>query len=114
MGIALILIGLLTYHAAATDGPSQPSVAAAFIILTIFAALLTANLLFGQFLSARVPSLAVLGGIYLYVSLINIPYLLTLPKSSRRPVYSMQACMLQAGSGYSGRLATPVASLCMY
>ncbi len=80
MGIVLILIGLLTYHAAATEGPSQPAIAAAFIILTIFAALLTANLLFGQFLSARIPSLAVLGAIYLYVSLINIPYLLTLPQ----------------------------------
>jgi two-component system sensor histidine kinase/response regulator len=80
MSILLILIGLLTYQFAAKDGPSQPAIAAAFIILTIFAALLTANLLFGQFLSARVPSLAVLGGIYLYVSLINIPYLLTLPK----------------------------------
>ncbi len=80
MSIVLILTGLWTYHAASADGPSQPSVAAAFIILTIFAALLTANLLFGQFLSARVPSLAVLGSIYLYVSLINIPYLLTLPR----------------------------------
>ena len=80
MSILLILIGLLTYHSAAIEGPSQPAVAAIFIILTIFAALLTANLLFGQFLSARLPSLAVLGGIYLYVSLINIPYLLTLPR----------------------------------
>ncbi|MBV9258356.1 MAG: MASE4 domain-containing protein, partial [Ktedonobacteraceae bacterium] len=80
MSILLILIGLLTYHSAAIEGPSQPAVAAIFIILTIFAALLTANLLFGQFLSARLPSLAALGGIYLYVSLINIPYLLTLPR----------------------------------
>ncbi len=80
MGIVLILIGLLTYPVAAIEGPSQPVVAALFIILTIFASLLTANLLFGQFLSARSPSLAVLGSVYLYVCLISIPYLLTLPK----------------------------------
>lgn len=81
ISIMLILVCLVAYRYAAISGPTQPAFAVIFTVLTIFAALLTANLLLGQFLSTRLPSLAVLGGIYLYVCLINIPYLLTLPKA---------------------------------
>lgn len=79
ISIILILVFLVAYRYAAISGPSQPAFAIVFTVMTIFAALLTANLLLGQFLSTRFPSLAILGSIYLYVSLINIPYLLTLP-----------------------------------
>ena len=81
ISVVLIFVSLVAYRYATIDGPSQPAFAVIFTILTIFAALLTADLLLGQFLSTRLPSLAILGGIYLYVSLINVPYLLTLPKA---------------------------------
>jgi two-component system sensor histidine kinase/response regulator len=81
ISIMLILVCLVAYRYATIGGPSQPAFAVIFTVLTIFAALLTADLLLGQFLSTRLPSLAILGGIYLYVSLINVPYLLTLPKA---------------------------------
>ncbi|MBA2395412.1 MAG: HAMP domain-containing histidine kinase [Ktedonobacteraceae bacterium] len=81
ISIVLILACLVAYRYAAISGPTQPAFAVIFTVLTIFAALLTADLLLGQFLSTRLPSLAVLGGIYLYVCLINISYLLTLPKA---------------------------------
>lgn len=81
VSVLLILFCLAAYRYATIGGPSQPAFAVIFTVLTIFAALLTADLLLGQFLSTRLPSLAILGGIYLYVSLINIPYLLTLPKA---------------------------------
>lgn len=81
VSILLILACLVAYRYATIGGPSQPAFAVIFTVLTIFAALLTADLLLGQFLSTRLPSLAILGGIYLYVSLINVPYLLTLPKA---------------------------------
>jgi two-component system, sensor histidine kinase and response regulator len=81
ISIILLLVCLVAYHSAAINGPSQPAFAVVFTVMTIFAALLTANLLLGQFLSTRFPSLAILGSIYLYVSLINVSYLLTLPKA---------------------------------
>jgi two-component system, sensor histidine kinase and response regulator len=81
ISILLVLACVVAYRYAPISGPTQPAFAVVFTVLTIFAALLTADLLLGQFLSTRLPSLAVLGGIYLYVSLINIPYLLTLPKA---------------------------------
>ena len=81
ISILLILVCLMAYQYAAIRGPSQPVLAVIFTVMTIFAALLTANLLFAQFLSTRFPSLAILGSIYLYVGLINVPYLLTFPKA---------------------------------
>jgi two-component system sensor histidine kinase/response regulator len=78
--ILLILVCVMAYPFAAVEGPSQPILAAIFTILTIFAALMTAILLLGQFWGTQVSSIAVLGNVYLYASLINIPYLLTLPK----------------------------------
>src|ERR1051326_6993900 len=73
ISIALILACAVAFPFAAVIGPSQPILVAAFTILTIFAALMTALLLLGQFWGTQVPSIAVLGNVYLYASLINIP-----------------------------------------
>lgn len=76
----LVLVCVVAYPYAAVGGLIEPAFAATFTVLTAFAALMTAYLLFGQFRGAHLPSLAVLGSIYLYVGLINVPYLLTLPR----------------------------------
>lgn len=79
VGIVLLCICVLAYPYATDAGPRAPVAFLIFIIPAIFAALMTAYLLFGQFLGTRLPSLAILGTTYLYVSLINIPYLLVSP-----------------------------------
>jgi two-component system sensor histidine kinase/response regulator len=78
--IILILVCVAAFPFTAVEGSSQPILAAIFTILTIFAALMTAILLLGQFWGTQVSSIAILGNVYLYASLINISYLLTLPK----------------------------------
>lgn len=79
VGIVLLCVCVLAYPYATDMGPLAPAAFLIFIIPAIFAALMTAYLLFGQFLGTRLPSLAILGTTYLYVSLINIPYLLVSP-----------------------------------
>ena len=80
ISIVLILICAIAFPYTAEASLNAPAFAVIFTTLTVFAALLTAYLLFGQFLGTGTPSLAILGATYLYVGLINIPYLLTLPR----------------------------------
>jgi signal transduction histidine kinase len=80
ISIILILACIAAYPYSTNIGLSAPAFAVIFTTLTVTAALLTAYLLFGQFLGTGTPALAVLGGTYLYVGLINISYLLTLPR----------------------------------
>src|SRR6266487_286485 len=80
ISVVLVLVCIAAYPYSTNSGLSAPAFAVIFTTLTVFAALLTAYLLFGQFLGTGTPSLALLGGTYLYVGLINIPYLLTLPR----------------------------------
>ena len=80
ISIVLILACIAAYPYSTNIGLSAPAFAVIFTTLTVTAALLTAYLLFGQFLGTGTPSLAILGGTYLYVGLINISYLLTLPR----------------------------------
>ena len=84
VGMALLCVCILTYPHAMDGGPKAPVSFLIFTIPTIFAALMTAYLLFGQFLGTRLPSLAILGATYLYVSLTCIPYLLVSPAISAR------------------------------
>ena len=79
ISIVLILACIAAYPYSTNIGLSAPAFAVIFTTLTVTAALLTAYLLFGQFLGTNTPALAILGGTYLYVGLINISYLLTLP-----------------------------------
>src|SRR6266496_820198 len=79
VGIVLVCVCVLAYPYARDGGPRVPIAFLIFTIPAIFAALMTAYLLFGQFLGTRLPSLAILGATYLYGGLINIPYLLLSP-----------------------------------
>src|SRR6266516_2450447 len=79
VGIVLVCVCVLAYTYARDGGPRVPIAFLIFTIPAIFAALMTAYLLFGQFLGTRLPSLAILGATYLYGGLINIPYLLLSP-----------------------------------
>ncbi|HEV2660345.1 MAG TPA: MASE4 domain-containing protein, partial [Ktedonobacteraceae bacterium] len=80
ISIVLILACIAAYPYSTNIGLSAPAFAVIFTTLTVTAALLTAYLLFGQFLGTGTPSLAILGSTYLYVGLLNIAYLLTLPR----------------------------------
>src|SRR6266516_546464 len=80
ISVVLVLVCIAAYPYSTNSGLSAPAFAVIFTTLTGFSALLTAYLLFRQFLGTGTPSLALLGGTYLYVGLINIPYLLTLPR----------------------------------
>ena len=61
VGIVLLCVCILAYPYAMDVGPRAPASFLVFIIPAIFAALMTAYLLFGQFLGTRLPSLAILG-----------------------------------------------------
>jgi signal transduction histidine kinase len=84
--IILLMIILFSYTILISDrysafsGPSIPSITAILSMISIFIAIFTAYLLFKLLSKIRIPSLAVLGCTYLYVGLINIPYLLTVPR----------------------------------
>jgi signal transduction histidine kinase len=88
VGIALLCVCILAHPYAMDVGPRAPASFLVFIIPAIFAALMTAYLLFGQFLGTRLPSLAILGTTYLYVSMINIPYLLVSPAIGAHYIFS--------------------------
>ncbi len=77
--LILILVCAVAYPYATNQGPKGFLFFFISTSLASFAALMTAYLLLGQFLGTHRPSLAVLGGTYLFVGLINIPYLMMSP-----------------------------------
>jgi signal transduction histidine kinase len=85
IGITLLLICVIASPYATHAGPKSPVFFFITVVLAIFAALLTAYLLLGQFLGAHLPALAILSSTYLYTTLMYIPYLLAYPDN---PKYS--------------------------
>ncbi len=79
-GLLLVLVTALTLPAAWHPGPSIPAFLPMYVVLAGAADLVTAYLLFGQFLSTRTPALATLAATYLYSGTIIVPYLLTFPR----------------------------------
>ena len=75
----LALVVLLTLPYARQMFPHIPAFIAFYYALALFAHLITAYLLFGQFFRTRSPSLLVLATTYLYSSLIILPYVLSFP-----------------------------------
>jgi len=78
-GLLLVLVTALTLPYAWRLGPTVMATVPVFAVLASAAELVTAYLLFGQFLSARTPALAALAATYLYSGTIIVPYLLTFP-----------------------------------
>jgi signal transduction histidine kinase len=85
IGITLLLICVIASPYATHAGPKSPVFFFITAVLAIFAALLTAYLLLGQFLGAHLPALATLSSTYLYTTLMYIPYLIAYPDN---PKYS--------------------------
>ncbi|MBA2395289.1 MAG: MASE4 domain-containing protein [Ktedonobacteraceae bacterium] len=79
ISMLLILVCVVAYPYATNQGPRGFLFFFIATSLASFAALMTSYLLLGQFLGTHRPSLAVLGSTYLFVGLINIPYLLVSP-----------------------------------
>ena len=74
--LAVAMLGLVTALSlpfARHPGPHIPPFLPMYAVLASAADLVTAYLLLGHFLSARTPSLAVLGGTYLYTGTIIWP-----------------------------------------
>ncbi len=92
ISMLLILVCVVAYPYATNQGPRGFLFFFIATSLASFAALMTAYLLLGQFLGTHRPSLAVLGSTYLFIGLINIPYLLVSPDLHRRePFFNASA-----------------------
>jgi signal transduction histidine kinase len=87
ISILLILVCAVAYPYATNQGPRGFLFFFIATSLASFAALMTSYLLLGQFLGTHRPSLAVLGGTYLFIGLINIPYLLVSPDLHRNDAF---------------------------
>ena len=83
ISILLVLVCVVAYPYATNQGPRGFLFFFIATSLASFAALMTAYLLLGQFLGTHRPSLAILGSTYLFIGLINIPYLLVSPDLHR-------------------------------
>jgi two-component system sensor histidine kinase/response regulator len=87
ISMLLILVCAVAYPYATNQGPRGFLFFFIATSLASFAALMTAYLLLGQFLGTHRPSLAVLGSTYLFIGLINIPYLLVSPDIHRKDAF---------------------------
>jgi two-component system, sensor histidine kinase and response regulator len=87
ISMLLILVCVVAYPSATNPGPRGFLFFFIATSLASFAALMTSYLLLGQFLGTHRPSLAVLGSTYLFIGLINIPYLLVSPDLHRKEAF---------------------------
>src|SRR6266581_8983289 len=72
----IILLALPFAH---TQLQASPEFNSSYAAIACIADLITAYLIFGQFLRTRQPFLALLSATYLFSSLIIVPYILTIP-----------------------------------
>jgi len=79
VSIALILVAAATLPFAREPGPMVPAFLPAFETTIVTIDLLTAYLLWGQFLVARRLGAALLGAAYLFSGLIAVPHLMVFP-----------------------------------
>jgi two-component system sensor histidine kinase/response regulator len=87
ISMLLILVCVVAYPYATNQGPRGFLFFFIATSLASFAALMTSYLLLGQFLGTHRPALAVLGSTYLFVGLINIPYMLVSPDLHRNEAF---------------------------
>jgi PAS domain S-box-containing protein len=82
IGVACLLVlgAVVALFFARTPGPVIAPFLPAYVAAVMIVDGITAYLLFRQFAAAKAPSFAVLGGAYLYTTLIVVPHVLTFPK----------------------------------